>query len=76
MSNKKLALPKGRGVKRQLSRIAAHRIRSVINGGQPISGLLTLTGKAERLERGHKFRLRIARLLRFNRKQFAIRWKR
>jgi len=61
---KKLPLPKSMAVRKCLSRVAAHSNRPYLNGGQPIAGLLTLAGKAERLPRGHAFRLRVAGILR------------
>lgn len=57
------SLPRSQVIRRILSRYAAYQNRAVINGGQPISGLLTLTGKAERLPRGHAFRSKVASVL-------------
>jgi len=53
-----------------LVKIAANYNRAVINGGQPISGLITLVGKAERLPRGHAFRAKVAGIVRRRRQEF------
>lgn len=61
---RKLVLPRSRRVRRGISKLAAEVNRGWINGGQPVSGLFTLVGKAERLPKHHAFRIRIAKLLR------------
>lgn len=61
---KKLPLPMSRAVRKAIARLSADVNRDWINGGQPISGMFTLVGKAEQLPRGHKFRQTVANMLR------------
>lgn len=67
-----LPLPKSQRVRRVVSKLCALTNRQWYNGQQPIHGLWTLIGKAERLERGHVFRKTVARVVR---RYFSLREK-
>ena len=62
-----MQLPSRQSIRRQISKLTAKTNRTWYNGCQPVSGLFTLVGKAEQLERGHKFRATVARVLRWYR---------
>lgn len=59
----RVPLPASKRVRRRLAHLSA-QFALAPRVSQPVSGLQTLTGKADLLPKGHLFRLRIARLLR------------
>lgn len=61
---KKMQLPMSRAVRKAIARLSADVNREWVNGGQPVSGMFTLVGKADQLPRGHKFRQTVANMLR------------
>lgn len=60
-------LPTSRNVRRVLARYSAWQDWGFVCGGGPVSGLISVVGKADTLERGHAYRLLAARVVRRHR---------